>query len=98
MPTKTVTDEDRETVILDSGTVSQVTLTKVPTQYDNDYLCIENGQGVTIFNMHIATSAVSAGSILFSGSATGENIFLKNIPAGCEIEMEFEEVATPSEE
>jgi hypothetical protein len=92
--TQAVTEADRGEVIKDSGILTKVTMTKSPTQYDYDYLSFEAYEGRPVFNMHVATSAVSVDSVLFSGLASFENLVLKNIPAGCEVELEFADPPT----
>jgi hypothetical protein len=85
--TLTVTDADRGNEIATNQAVVSVKMTVAPPQYEQDYLSLADGERV-VFNMHVSTSAVSADSILFSGIGSFESLVVKEIPTGCQIEIE----------
>jgi hypothetical protein len=96
MSTITVTDANRGQEVAVNGVLTNVVLKKVPVDFlHGDNLTFARGEDErVVFNMHIATSAVSVDSILFSGSSAAESFILTAIPDGCEVEITVEDPPT----
>jgi hypothetical protein len=86
--TLAISDVDRGNEVATNQVLVNAILKMPPSQYDYDSLCLADGERV-VFNLHIATSASGVDSNLFSGAASFESLVVKNIPTGCEIELEL---------
>lgn len=84
----TITDANIGNEIATNSILKSIVMTSPPVRYDDDYLCLVSGERV-VFNLHIATSAVSSGSNLVEGAFPFENLVLKNIPKGCTFDLEI---------
>jgi hypothetical protein len=91
--TLTVTDVDRGQEVATNKAIVNVVLKKAPLGYEPDYLAFADGDRVA-FNMHISSTPVSVDSNLFSGAASFESLVVKDIPAGCEVELELADPPT----
>jgi len=86
--TVTITDADRGQEVATNGVAVSAILKKAPTQYDSEYLTLADGERVA-FNMHISTSSVSVGTNIFSGCESFTSLIVKNIPTGCEVDLDI---------
>jgi hypothetical protein len=91
--TLTVSDADRGQEVATNKAIVSVVLKKAPLGYDPDYLAFADGNRVA-FNMHISSTPVSVDSNLFSGAASFESLVVKEIPTGCEVELELTDPPT----
>lgn len=80
----TITDQDIGKELDTDGYLGKLVLTTVPTEYGQDYLCLTDGDGgPALFNMHVQSSPVSAGSVLMdNGSIPFKSLFVKSAPVG----------------
>jgi hypothetical protein len=77
-----ITDAEVGQEIAKDGVLGSLTMTTPPTGYDNDYFCLADGEQALV-NMHISTSAVSAGSSLLSGGMIPfKSLIVKSVPKG----------------
>jgi IPT/TIG domain len=95
MATITVTDADVGNTIESDGVLTDIKLLTVPTIYTNDYFCLtDKDTGRAMFNMHIASSNVSAGSVLLAnGRGIFKELVLTSIPPGSSFEIETKTAA-----
>lgn len=87
----TITDAEVGTEVATDGVLDKLVLTTVPTAYSDDYFCLTDGDGgVALFNMHVQTSHVSAGSILMNNGAVAfKSLFVKSVPVGSVFDYEL---------
>jgi hypothetical protein len=100
----TVDETQAGQIIASDGVLVSVTLKTIPNQYGNDYLSLTDcyytkdalnndvlAQELGLYNLHVCTTPVSAGSILFTaGKYRFANLTLKSIPPGCSIDIDYE--------
>jgi hypothetical protein len=72
----TVTDADVGQEAATEGVLEGIVMLTAPTQYDNDYFCLMDGD-VILFNIHVATS----------GTISYQKLTLKSIPKGSSFEL-----------
>jgi hypothetical protein len=83
----TVTDADVGQEAATEGVLEGIVMLTAPTQYDNDYFCLMDGD-VILFNIHVATSAIGPGSVLLAdGTISYQKLTLKSIPKGSSFEL-----------
>ncbi len=77
-----ITEADVGTEIATDGVLGSLTMVTAPTEYDDDYFCLVDGDH-TLYNVHISTSALSAGSPLISDDMIPfKSLVVKSIPKG----------------
>lgn len=93
-----ITDAEVGQEVATDGILGKLVLSAVPTEYGNDYFCLTDGDGgPTLFNMHVQSSPVSAGSVLIDkGTVAFKSLFVKSIPPGCALDYELGSAPTVS--
>ena len=90
----TITDAEVGQEVATNCILSKIVLTAVPTSYSDDYFCLTDGDRV-LYNIHIGTSPVSAGSVLMDNETIlFESLTVKSIPVGCTLDYELTEPPT----
>ena len=89
MATTSISDAELGQEIAVDGILSGITLTAVPTTYGSDYFCLSDGER-TLFNIHIQTSPVAAGSVLMANNTVlFHSLVVTSIPTGATFDLEF---------
>jgi hypothetical protein len=85
----TITEAEVGTIIATDGILARVTMITSPTSYDDDYFSLTDGTSV-LFNIHLTTSHIGAGSDLLSnGLVLFKELTVKSIPKGATFEIEY---------
>jgi hypothetical protein len=83
----TITDAELGLEVAVDGVLAGIVMVTAPSQYDNDTFCLMDGD-VTLFNIHVSTSAIAPGSILLAdGIIDFNSLVVKSIPLGCSFDL-----------